>query len=68
MTIPLAPTFVHLDPALTAAFTEVRARDKKSESIVKKAMSLFFSPVENKLYILLLQGVFAYIHPILFKL
>jgi hypothetical protein len=39
----LAPTFGHLDPALAAAFTEVRARNRKSESIDKKAMSFLFT-------------------------
>jgi hypothetical protein len=34
---------MHLDPALAAAFTGVRARDNKSESIDKKAISLLFT-------------------------
>jgi hypothetical protein len=36
----LAPTFVHLDPALAAAFTGIRERVKNTENIDKNAISL----------------------------
>jgi hypothetical protein len=39
----LIPTLLHLAPALTAAFAGTNVRDRESENIDKKAISLLFT-------------------------
>lgn len=58
---------MHLDPALAAAFTGVRARDNKSESADKKAISLLFT---YRQYIVhsVITRVVTHINPNLFKI
>jgi hypothetical protein len=58
--IDLIPAFVHVPPALAAAFTGIMGVDRKRESIDKNAISLLFI---SKAYavIKLLQGLSAHI-------
>jgi hypothetical protein len=60
-TTDLLPTFVHLAPALAAAFAGIMGVDRKRESIEKNAISLLFISQAYEVIKLLQEGIRLYL-------
>jgi hypothetical protein len=55
------PTFVHLAPALAAAFAGINGRDKERENTDKNAISLLFMDKAYEVIKLLQEGIRPYL-------